>query len=507
MSAQPIAPPDRRVWVAFTLLSAAFFMLLVDFSIVTIALPTMEAELHMSAAQGQWIISSYAIVLAGFLMLTGRCADLYGRFKFFVVGLVLFTGASLMGGLSRSGEMLITMRALQGLGAALVNPAALAIVLSMFPGGAARSRAVALWGTIGSTGVAAGMLFGGVLVQYFGWRSVLFVNVPIAIVIGIMCAMFVPKDSGMAERPKLDVLGALLLTGFLVTLVYTIEAVPMQGVRSAATGIGALTTLVLFGLFLLVERHAAEPILPPRLFKYKDLLPGALVVMLQPMSYVGVLVYGSIYAQRVSNYDALLAGLAFLPGSFVTSFIAAPLTMRFVRGLGVRAMGIVTGIIMLAGEAIMLFMQPNTPYWAAILPATCLGGFGGMLAYQTGMIAGLAHVDDADEGSGSAMLSFALQLGIGFGVAVCAAVQDLQTNALAAAGASPAAALAGGLHSTFWVNIALGVVMLAAVAFGLRHSQAAEKAFRHHVPFGRLHHKVMANTPPPESSGTNASSP
>ncbi len=465
-------------------------MLLVDFSIVTIALPSMERELHMSASQGQWIVSTYAIFLAGFLMLTGRCADIYGRCRFFMAGLVVFTVASLLGGLAPNGAVLVTMRALQGLGAALVNPAALAIVLSLFPSGPARSRAIALWGTIGSSGVAAGMLFGGVLVQYLGWRSVLWVNVPIAIAILALASSHLPRDRCDAARPKLDVLGAFLLTAALVTFVFTIESIPSAGAGSRQTMAGIVGTLLLFTALVAVERRAAEPILPQRLFRYPDLVSGAWIVMLQPMSYAGIMVFASVYVQRVSGYDPLLAGLAFLPSSLIISFIAAPLTMQIARALGVRTMCIVMGVVMVAGEAILLAMQPGSSYWAAIFPATCVGGFGGMLAYQSGMIAGLAHVDDVDEGSASAALSFALQLGIGFGVALGAAVQELRTSALARAGASPQTALAGGLHATFWASIAVGLVMIVAAIAGLRHSTTAKIPLRHYLAFGKLHHRA-----------------
>ncbi|MGB8520969.1 MAG: MFS transporter [Candidatus Tumulicola sp.] len=487
-----VAPTSAgtRNWVAFTLLSATFFMLLVDFSIVSIALPSMETELHMSAVQGQWIVSTYAIFLAGFLMLTGRCADLYGRYRFFIAGLVLFTVASFLGGLARDGTFLITMRALQGLGAALVNPAALAIVLSMFPAGPERSRAVALWGTIGSAGIAAGMLFGGVLVQYLGWRSVLYVNVPFAAIVLAVAPFVLTHDRGAAVRHKLDVAGALLLTTALVTFVYTIESIPDRGFLSPATFAGLAITVVVLALLAVVERRAVVPILSPALLRYPDLLAGASVVLLQPMSEAGVMVFASVYVQRVSGYSPLLAGLAFLPSALIISFIAAPLTMRFAHAIGVRTMGIVASVVMIAGETILLFMEPSSSYWAAIFPATCIGGFGGMLAYQSGMIAGLAHVDDVDEGSASAALSFALQLGIGFGVAFGAAAQQLRTSALLQAGASPNTALAGGLHAAFWVSVALGVATLVAV-FGLRHAAEAEIPMRHYVPFGRLHHRAV----------------
>ncbi len=465
-------------------------MLLVDFSIVTIALPSMESELHMTASAGQWIVSTYAIVLAGFLMLTGRCADIYGRYRFFVIGLTVFTVASFLGGLAPNGIVLIAMRGLQGLGAAIVNPAALAIALAMFPPGAPRSRAIALWGTIGSTGVAAGMLFGGILVQYLGWRSVLYVNVPFAIAVLALASSRLPKDAAEAQRSKLDVPGATFLTATMVTLVFTIESVPVNGIGSVRTLAGIAVTLVLAVLFASLERRAANPILPARLLRYPDLLSGAAVVMLQPMSYAGIMVFASVYVQRVAGYDPLRAGLAFLPSALIISFVAAPLTMPIARAIGVRAMAIVTGVIMIAGESILLFMRPDSSYWTSLFAATCIGGFGGMLAYQAGMIAGLAHVDDPDEGSASAVMTFALQLGIGFGVAFGAAVQELQSNALTRAGASETAALAGGLQAAFATAIGMGVVMIAAAALGLRHAATAEIPVGHYLPFGKLHHRI-----------------
>jgi EmrB/QacA subfamily drug resistance transporter len=469
-------------------------MLLVDFSIVSIALPSMERELGMTTTQGQWIVSTYAIFLAGFLMLTGRCADIFGRFRFFVIGLIVFTIGSLLGGLAQSGAVLVAMRAVQGLGAALVNPAALAIALSLFPAGQQRSRAVAMWGTVGTTGVAAGTLFGGVLVQYFGWRSVLFVNVPIGVLILSLVPFFVARDRGDASHPKLDVLGALLLTASLVTFVYTIESIPVEGWASKAALAGVVATVAFFALFIVVERRVAEPILPARILRYPDLLSGACIVLLQPMSYAGVFIFGSVYVQRVAGYEPLFAGLAFLPSTLLTAFIAAPLTMPIARALGVRGMGIVMGVIMIAGESMLLLLQPASSYWAVLFPATCIGGFGGMLAYQAGMIAGLAHIDDADEGTASAAQSFALQLGIGLSVAFGAAAEAARTGMLLRGGATPAAALAGGLHAAFGFCVLAGIAMLVAMVFGLRNAATAEIPLRQYVPFGKLHHRVSVRT-------------
>jgi len=469
-------------------------MLLVDFSIVSIALPAMERDLHLRAVQGQWIISTYAIFLAGFLMLTGRCADIFGRYRFFVIGLIVFALGSLLGGMARTGAMLIAMRAVQGLGAALANPAALAIALSLFPPGLQRSRAVAMWGMVGTTGVAAGMVLGGLLVQYLGWRSVLFFNVPIAALIVALASVYIPRDRGDPAHPRLDVLGATLLTATLVTFVYTVESIPVDGVASRSVLLGIAVTALLLIVFLAAERRAAEPILPKRLFGYPDLLSGAWVVFLQPMSYAGILVFGSVYVQRVAEYTPLAAGLAFMPSTFITAFVAAPLTMRIARAIGVRTMGLVMGLLMLAGETMLLFLQPNSSYWSVLFPATCVAGFSGMLAYQSGMIAGLAHVDDVDEGSASAALSFALQLGIGLGVAFGAAFEEARIARLAHAGLTQTAALAGGLHAAFWFSIVAGVCMEAAILLGMRHAAAAEIPPRHYFAFGKIHHRALVRT-------------
>ena len=298
------------------------------------------------------------------------------------------------------------MRGLQGLGAALVNPAALAIVLSMFPPGAARSRAVALWGTIGSAGIAAGMLFGGVLVQYLGGAPCSTSTCPSPSSILALAASHLPRDTGVAGSAKLDVPGAVLLTSTLVTFVYH-DRIDSRCAESARCGRSPALAITLASRWCSSFWRSAGRrfrFLPPRLFRYPDLLSGASIVLLQPMSYAGIMVFASVYVQRVSGYSPLQAGLAFLPSSLIISFVAAPLTMPIARAIGVRTMCIVTGVVMIAGEAILLFMQPQSSYWAAVFPATCIGGFGGMLAYQSGMIAGLAHVDDADEGSASAAL-------------------------------------------------------------------------------------------------------
>jgi hypothetical protein len=268
----------------------------------------------------------------------------------------------------------------------------------------------------------------------------------------------------------------------------------VRGVLSLATAIGVFATVALLALLVWIERRAAEPILPRKLFRYPDLLAGAAVVMLQPMSYAGVLVFASMYAQRVAGYNALDAGLAFLPSSLLVSFVASPLTMPIVRRIGVRAMGFAMSALMVAGEAILLLLHPATPYWVGLFPATMIGGFGGMLAYQAGMIAGLGHVEDADEGSASAVLSFALQLGIGFGVAVGASAQELRTQMLLHAGFAPAQAFAAGLQAAFWVCVTIGIANVVSMA-GIRHAASAELPLRRYLPFGKLHHRVAARTP------------
>ncbi len=454
----------------FTLLCVTFFLMLLDFSIVNVALPSMETDLHAAASTMQWVISTYAIALAGFEILGGRLSDLYGRRRLFTIGLALFTVASCGAGLAPNIAVLIGMRALQGLGAAIVTPCALAIVASLYSG-EERNRAIGWWNTSGTAGIAVGMLVGGALVQFSGWRAIFFVNVPVAIVILGIIARILPADVPASQRSKLDLTGAALLSGGLVLLVYTIESLADR-VAGLDTWIGLAIAAALLGGFVASELRSPSPLVPLRMFGYPALLVGCAVVLAQGGAYAAAMIFGASFAQQANHFSPLLTGLAFMPSALATTAIAGPLTAPMMRRVGARATCVLGGGAMVAGLACLMAMRPATPYWEGLLPGTVLLAFGGMLAYQVGIISALAYVDAADSGMASGMLSSTLQVGMSIGVASAAA-----------------AGVAFGFTAAFAVGLVLAALTLA-LAFAVRSVLPGAVPARAHVPLGRHIHTL-----------------
>ncbi len=440
-------------------------MLLLDFSIVNVALPAMQSGLRMPQSQAQWIISTYAIALAGFLMLAGRCADLYNRRAFFMLGLAIFTAASLAGGLSSSPLMLITMRAVQGLGAAIVTPAAMAMLLAIYSADEERQRVLGLWNTIGSAGLAAGVLVGGVLTQFLGWRSVFFVNVPVGIAVLAITPFILPKETRPRSQQPLDISGALLLTAGLVLFVFAIESIADRSI-DWDTWVELGAAIVLLAVFTIVERRARAPLIPARVLRYENMISGNIDVALQAGAYVCAFIFASIYLQSVNGWSPLATGLAFLPSSLVITLIAGPLAAPLIKRIGLRPLGVIGAFSMLAGAAILVFMQPHQPYWMTLLPATVLIGLGGMFTYQVGFIGALGSVAAGDQGVGSGLVNTDLQIGISAGVAVGAALST-----------------AFGLSWAFDASFAFAALTLLTCAIGIRSTGVAPK--RHVIPMGK----------------------
>jgi len=457
-----------RPWVAFALLSFAFFMVVLDYSIVSIALPAMQAELHATPAVVQWVLSAYMMVFAGFLMLSGSFADLLGRRRFFLAGIVLFGLASLAGSMARDVTTLIGMRALQGLGAAMCNPSGLAIATTLFSAGSQRNRAVGMWATVGSAGVVAGMLVGGILVGFLGWRSVLWVNVPVCALLVALVPSFVPKDAAQVDKPKLDVAGAALLTATLLTMTYTIVRAPVVGVTSAETILCALVTLGLLGGFVAVERRVAQPLVPVRLFGYQDFAGGGLMALVQAAGYSGVSLYASIYWQQVARLSPLDTGLAFLPCGLLMTLVIGPAAAPLAQKIGARALSTAGSVVMVAGMGLALWLTTWPPVWWLMLIVTLVATAGCMETFEMSMVAGLAHVDEKDEGAACGAISTMSQIGMGLGVAVAAAF----------AMGKPVAA---GVHDAFWspalFSVLTLVVSITAIA-GVRPHRPAKLVVR-----------------------------
>lgn len=458
---------QRRVSVIFIILCATFFMLLLDFSIVTVALPAIASGLRESAEQAQWLITAYAIVFAGFLLFAGRCADVYGRRRAFFAGLAIFTLSSLVAGLTQNATLLILMRAIQGLGAAIVNPAALAIAMSLFPDSAQRSRAIGTWGIVGSIGIVVGMFLGGVLVAFLGWRSVFFVNVPFGVLIFILGFALVPRDAEHDCYRSLDAWGAVLLTAALLLLTFTIVRAPVDGFTSNETLMRAVLIVVLFAGYVFAERRAADPLVPGHIFAIEDFTPAIALSIMQAGAYGAIYVYASAYFQDVAHLSPLSTGIAFIPATLVMACVSGPLSSPLARRFGSRAIAIFGAIFMIAGSYLLLtFSRPGVAALAGVLPATIIGGFGCMFTYEISMMAGLANVSEEDDALASAAISTSAQIGLSLGVAVAAAF----SIAL------------GGVHYAFWSALIFSVLTLGA---GIAIRGQASVGIRH-FHFGKL---------------------
>ncbi|HVA33514.1 MAG TPA: MFS transporter [Candidatus Baltobacteraceae bacterium] len=472
MSSSVPAVPATRPWIAFGLLSAAFFMVVLDYSIVSIALPSMQAELHATPAVLQWVLSIYMLVFAGFLMLSGGFADILGRRRFFLAGIVVFGLASLAGSLAKDATMLIAMRAIQGLGAAMCNPSGLALATTLFTAGTQRNRAVGLWAAIGSAGVVAGMLLGGILVGFLGWRSVLWVNVPICAVLLFAVPLFVPRDTAPAVKPKLDIVGAALLTAMLLLLTFTIVRAPDDGLLSLLTIARAVGTVLLLLGFVIVEARVAQPLVPVRLLRYQDFNGGAAMALVQAAAYAGMSLYASIYWQQVAMLSPLLTGLAFLPCGLLMTVVVGPTSAPLSQRIGARSLSTVGSVIMIAGMGLALYVTALQPSWWLMLIVTLVAALGCMETFEMSMVAGLAHVDERDEGVACGAVSTMSQIGMGLGVAVAAAL---------AMGKPPSL----GVHDAFWSPLVFSVLTLAVSVFAIA-GKAPRAAVRRVIRAGKI---------------------
>jgi len=446
-------------------------MLLLDFSIVSVALPAIAKGLHATPEEAQWLISAYAIVFAGFLLFAGRCADVYGRRRAFFTGLMIFTAASFVAGIAQNSTLLILMRAIQGLGAAIVNPAALAIAMSLFEEPAQRSRAIGMWGIAGSIGIVVGMFLGGVLVAFLGWRSVFFVNVPVGVLILILSMTLVPGDAARDEHRTLDGWGAVLLTAALLLLTYTIVRAPADGFTSSETALRAVLVIVLFAGYEVAERRATDPLVPVRIFAIEDFTPSIALALVQAAAYGSVYVYASAYFQDVAHLSPLATGLAFIPSTLVMAGVSGPLSAPLARRFGPRAVAVFGAIFMMVGSYLLIALsRPQIPALYGILPATVIAGFGCMFTYEISMIAGLSNVQQSDDALASAAISTAAQIGLSLGVAVAAAF----------------AIALGAVHYAFWSALIFSVLSFVAAAAIRGRAPVGHR----HFHFGKL---VFAN--------------
>ena len=451
-------PGELRRWRAFGLLAASFFMTVVDLTIVNVALPTIGRKLHFPESDLQWMVTAYGLTFGGFLLLGGRAADLLGRRRLFMAGLAIFTAASLACALATSDTFLIIMRGIQGLGAAVVVPAALSIVMNMFSEGAERNKALGIWGGIGAMAATVGLLAGGVLTRYAGWQYIFYLNVPIGAAVLLLARLVVPESRLAGARRRYDPLGAITVTGALVLLVYAISQAPTVGWTAIRTLALLAAAAALLAGFLVIETRAEAPLLPLRLFRLKTLAGSNAVGFLLGASFFSFFFTGTLYMQQVLGYSALKTGIAWLATSVTFLALAGPAQMLVTRASAKLVMA--AGMIFVGSGILWATQVPvHGHYWANLAGPLFLAG-GTAFAFIPVTIGALAGVTDRDAGTASGLLNTSQQIGGAIGVAVASTIAATHTRVLLGEGHAAAAALTGGFQWAFWVT---GLTGLAAV--------------------------------------------
>jgi EmrB/QacA subfamily drug resistance transporter len=422
------AAGHRQPWTLLVLLSVAQFMVILDATVVNVALPSIARSLALQADGLQWVVTAYVLASGGLVLLGGRAADVIGRRRMFLAGLTVFTAASLASGLAQGAGPLIAARFGQGAGAALLTPAALSIITTTYTG-PQRTRALGIWGAIGGAGAAAGVLVGGMLTTWLGWRAVFLVNVPIGVIAGLVSLHLVPVTPVTAARRRsardLDLPGAALAVAGLVTLAYALAQAPTYGWTSARTASLLVAAAALLAAFaaaeLLARRSGRPPLVPPRLWRNRPLVAGAATMFASTGILVATFFLNTLYLQEVQHASALRVGLEFLPLALIIG-LGAHLASHLLPRAGSRAL-IVTGLAAMAGGALLLTtVSAHSGYAAGVLPGLLVTGLGTGLALPATAITGLSEVGDDRAGTAAGLMSAAHEIGAAFGVAVFSAV-------------------------------------------------------------------------------------
>ncbi|WUH92487.1 MFS transporter [Streptomyces sp. NBC_00433] len=445
-------------WRAFSLLAVAYFITAVDMLIVNVALPTIGSELHFAPADLQWVVTAYALTFGGFLLLGGRAADLLGRRRVFMAGLALFTAASLACALATSGIFLIIMRSLQGLGAAMVLPAALSIVMNMFTEGAERNKALGLWGAIGASGATVGVLAGGALTRYAGWPYIFYLNVIIGGATLLLTRRVVPESRLAAARRRYDPLGAITVTAALVLMAYAISQAPTAGWAATRTLALLATSAALLAAFVAIEARAQAPLLPLRLFRLSTLAGSNAVGFLLGASFYGYIFIGTLYMQQVLGYSAMNTGLAWLTVGLTGVVLAGPAQVLVTRASAKLVMA--AGLSLTGAGILWATRAPvHGSFWADLAGPFLLTGTVTWIFIPVS-IGALAGVTERDAGVASGLIDSSQQLGGAIGIAIASSVAATRTRHLRTQGHNLADALTGGFHTALWV---CGLIALSAI--------------------------------------------
>jgi EmrB/QacA subfamily drug resistance transporter len=456
-------------WVVLVLICVAQFMVILDATIVNVALPSIQTDLDLGEANLQWIVNAYALVFGGFLLLGGRAGDLLGRKRLFLIGLVIFTAASFLAGVSVNSGMLIASRAVQGLGAALISPAALSIISTTFAEGKERARALGVWAAIAIGGSAVGLILGGLLTQAFSWPWIFFVNVPVGVAAFVLSWRLIPESKDEHAAQAFDLAGAVTATGGLMSLVYAIVKAETDGWTSATTLGFFGVAVVLLTAFVLIEQRSAAPLVRLSIFRIRSLLTANVVMFLVASGMFAMFFFNTLYIQRVLGYGPLKAGLAFLPftGGIMVS---AGLASQFAPRIGVRPVAAAGMIVSSIGMLLLTQLPVDGTYVANVLPALLLTSLGMGAVFMPLTLVATTGLEDSDQGLASGLFNTSQQIGGAVGLAILSTLAASRTSA---ATGTDKEALVTGFHWAFAGGAAFVLAALVVMVALLRPRHVA----------------------------------
>ncbi len=475
--ALPTHQSDRSRWLALVVLCAGMLMIILDGTIVNVALPAIQDDLGFSQSNLAWVVNAYLIPFGGVLLLAGRIGDLIGRRRMFLAGLALFTLASLLCGLAASQEVLIGARFLQGLGGAMTSAVILGMIVTMFPEPREQAKAIGIYSFVASAGASIGLLAGGVLTEGLNWHWIFFVNVPIGVATAVLALRLLAHEEGIGLKAGADVLGASLVTGGLMLGVYTIVQAAENGWGSSRTLALGAVSIALLVFFVARQATATTPLLPLRLFRSRNVSGANVILMLLVAGLFGMFFLGTLYLERVLGYDAVEIGLAFLPVSLGIGILSLGLSARLGMRFGFRNV-LIAGLVAIgAGLVLMTQVPVDGDYVANLLPAMVLIGAGAGLSFPAIMTLAMSDATPADSGLLSGLINTMQQVGAALGLAILATLATSRTDDLIADGAATPSALVDGYTLAFTIAAAFvigAVVLAAAVLKSPKTAPAAE---------------------------------
>ena len=462
---------SRTRWLAFAVLSLGSFMIVLDTTIVNVALPSIRTDLGFTEASLAWVVNAYMLFFGGFLLLGGRLGDLYGRRKLFVAGIGIFTAASFAAGISSSQPILVAARAAQGLGGAVVSAAGLSLMMSLFTEPAERAKAMGVVGFISAGGGSVGVLLGGILTSVFGWHAVFMVNIPVGIAVYALSLRLLPATRPFASGTRLDVAGAVTVTASLMLAVYAIVNGNESGWTSGQT-VGLLAAAVaLLAAFFVIESRVSDPLVPLTLLRRRNLAIANVMGVLWAAAMFAWFFLSALYLQVVLRYDPLQVGLAFLPGNVIMAIFSVGISAKLVMRFGLKA-PLGTGLA-LAGLGLALLVRApiDGNYVVDVLPSMVLLGLGAGIAFNPMIIVAMTDVEPERSGLASGLVNTSFMMGGALGLAVLASIAAARTGDSLASGAAQIAALTDGYHAAFAIGAAFAIIA-AVLGFKLLRSQS-----------------------------------